>query len=263
MGISGAGALVFISLSWLGQSPLLMRRLGLGGLRLNLRVRAFTGIALAFLLLSVAFFLAGVPLGTGTENETLAQQEATLNGGDGAPTESSASEDDSTSPPKLSPLTPETGAFSGPPGSRLSPSAEAPTTAAGVAQETRVTSPTRASETSTGATNEPAEPASPSATPPPTQTATPLATATPYPTLTATTIAGPTAVISTSGSTLWLKRSPGGQNLTLLRDGDVVLLRPGRANQGGLLWRQVATVAGIEGWVQEEFLLVPGSESGG
>ena len=30
---------------------------------------------------------------------------------------------------------------------------------------------------------------------------------------------------------------------------------PGRANQGGLLWREVTTVAGVEGWLQEEFLL--------
>ena len=74
---------------------------------------------------------------------------------------------------------------------------------------------------------------------------------------------GQTAEVGTSGSTLWLKRSPGGQNLVLVRDGELVLIRAGRANQGGLLWRQVATVTGEEGWLQEEFLILSGTQEDG
>ena len=86
-------------------------------------------------------------------------------------------------------------------------------------------------------------------------TATPLPTATPSPTVTPTPIEGKTGLIDTDGSTLWVRRSPGGQQLVLVRDNEVVLIENGRANQGGILWREIRTVNDIVGWVQAEFLI--------
>ena len=63
MGLAALGALLFVLLALIGQSPRLMRRLGLDVYRLDLRVRAFTGYAFACLLLIGGFFIAGVPLG--------------------------------------------------------------------------------------------------------------------------------------------------------------------------------------------------------
>ena len=103
------------------------------------------------------------------------------------------------------------------------------------------------------------DPATVEPTPRPAETATPFPTETPLPSLTPTAILGETAALNTNGSTLWLKRSPGGQNMVLVKDGELVIIRAGRANQGGILWREVATVAGVEGWLQEEFLLLTDS----
>ena len=252
MGLSVVGALIATVLAWLGQSPQLLRRIGLTGARLDLRVRAFTGYALALLLLAVAFFLAGVPLGAAPEPEVLADQElapavspevtASLNG----PIDAEISPTPAQSP---TPPTPVTGAFSGPPAvdEESSSSIEsAPQEQAGVNTGTQPLTATldiAASQT----TVEP--------TVLPTETPTARPTETPRPSLTPTAIVGETAMVSTDGSTLWLKRSPGAQNLVLVRDGDLVIVRTGRANQGGILWREVTTVAGIEGWLQEEFLL--------
>ncbi|MFQ5436132.1 MAG: hypothetical protein ACE5FD_14765, partial [Anaerolineae bacterium] len=72
--------------------------------------------------------------------------------------------------------------------------------------------------------------------------------------VTPTPIEGETAVISTQGSTLWVRRSPGGQELALVHDGDIVLLRSSYANRGGILWREISTVNGDIGWVQEQYL---------
>jgi hypothetical protein len=261
MGLSVAGALIAITLSWLGQSPQMLRRLGLGSARLDLRVRAFTGYALALLLLAVAFFLAGVPLDTSAENgavselaeEPGSESVATSDpGNDGLNTENSAVE--------LTPATPATGAFSGPPVSSPSSLAGASPSPEVESQVTRIVPTFENTEQITSTTESAEIQPSPTTTLRPTETATPQPTDTPFPTLTPTRITDETAVVSTSGSTIWLKRSPGGQNVVLVRDGDLVLVRDSRANQDGILWRQVATLAGIEGWLQEEFLIA--SESG-
>jgi hypothetical protein len=252
MGLSVAGALIATTLAWLGQSPQLLRRIGLSSARLDLRVRAFTGYALALLLLAVAFFLAGVPLGTSPESEVVADQEigtAVSPEATAALSELADAEISPTPGVSPSPATPETGAFSGPPAAdeEFSSSAESqPLETTGAVNESRTLTATL--EVATSQTT--AEP-----TPRPTETATPLPTETPLPSLTPTAIVGETAMVNTDGSTLWLKRSPGGQNLVLVRDDEVVIVQAGRANQGGILWREVTTVAGIEGWLQEEFLL--------
>ncbi len=69
MGLAATAAL--ITLHWLS-SP--RRRAtvpaGVGGARLDLRARNLTGYGLAFLLLAIGFFIAGVPLGTGERPDT-------------------------------------------------------------------------------------------------------------------------------------------------------------------------------------------------
>jgi hypothetical protein len=74
------------------------------------------------------------------------------------------------------------------------------------------------------------------------------------PTLTPTPISGKTAAVNSGGSTIWIRRSPGGQNLVLVQDNDIVLVLPGHANQGGSLWQEVSTLDGFSGWLLEEFL---------
>jgi hypothetical protein len=71
---------------------------------------------------------------------------------------------------------------------------------------------------------------------------------------TPTPIEAETAVIDTQGSTLWVRRTPGGQQLVIVADQDVVILSTGHAHQGGLLWQEIVTVSGVKGWVQNEFL---------
>jgi hypothetical protein len=107
-------------------------------------------------------------------------------------------------------------------------------------------SPTPTASPSTTPTMPPTP--SPSATPTETPPATALPTATPTP------IDQPTAVIGVGTSTLWVRRTPGGQNLSLLRSGDTVILLAGHANYGGLRWQQVSTLDGVIGWVQEGYL---------
>jgi hypothetical protein len=65
-----------------------------------------------------------------------------------------------------------------------------------------------------------------------------------------------TAVINTGSSTLYVKRTPGGQDIALLSGGDVVVLMSGHANVAGALWREVSTVDGTIGWVMEDYLNV-------
>lgn len=102
------------------------------------------------------------------------------------------------------------------------------------------------------------EPPSPTPTPTAIATATPTESPSPTPTelpaATPTPIDEPTAVIGVGTSTLWVRRTPGGQNLSLLRSGDTVILLGGHANYGGLRWQQVSTLDGVVGWVQEGYL---------
>lgn len=254
MGLSIAGALVALTLSLLGQSPGAMRRVGLGGSRLELRVRALTGYALAMLLLAIGFFVAGVPLGSQASQEALSAQltapPTATAGSDvaaaGVPTSTTGTESLAETAP--TPATPETGAFGGPPGGTVIATAPA------VTETVRADTPISPTTSVIGQTGTP----TPSPTATPTSTPTPLPEATPTPSLTPTPITGETAVISTGGSTMWLLRSPGGQNLVLMHDGDIVILHPGHANQGGVLWREVSALSGIRGWIREEFLATSG-----
>lgn len=263
MALAGLGALLATTVAYLAQSPRLLARLGLSGHRLDLRVRTFTGYALAMLLLAFGFFFAGVPLEppaataepTAVANITPATTNSTgAMGGIQLPSETVTV---TTGTPVVTPTlraisssTPVTGAFGGPPASGTvitgTVAAEEPAVSPTITATVATAVPTRTPTATPTSTNTP--------TPSPTSTPTPTPTDTPTPTLTPTPIEGPTAVISTNGSTLWIRRTPGGQTLTLLQDGDTVILLPGHANQGGILWREISSVDGVIGWVQEEYL---------
>jgi len=179
------------------------------------------------------------------------------------------------------------GAFAGLPTTAISEAAEAATTPAELAgtvaaeessatQALTTTLPLSTTETVSESvvdpqatqTEEAATPTSEPSSPTPTSTATPTATptespsptptepppATALPLATPTPIDEPTAVIGVGTSTLWVMRTPGGQNLLLLRRGDTVILLGGHANYDGLRWQQVSTLDGVIGWVQEAYL---------
>jgi hypothetical protein len=261
MGLAALGALIAVGLSLIGQSPRFSRRLGL---RLETAARPLTGFGFALILLAIGFYLAGVPLGaTSAEPTAEADEEVTPNGAGlsqspaltatltlapGEPTRSS---------------TPSTGAFGGPPpgstgvvtdGVELEGSGAptSPVTPAPTGEQAGATTPTR----TPAATRTPTPTASSTSTPTPSNTPTTTATPTPTPspTLTPTPIEGETVVVSTGGSNIWLRRTPGGQTLTLVADGQVLLVRPGHANRAGILWQEVSTLDGIVGWVELEFL---------
>lgn len=278
MGISALAAMLALLLAFLAQSPRFMRRLGLDVYRLDLRVRAFTGYALAALLLLLGFFLAGVPLGPPVPPEQMvAEVTATLTlpaGTADVPatlTRSAITGTVSIATPSVTPRvgedTPASGAFGGlpprpatatvqwtpaagttgdaatPPVAALTPTGEVEVTATGT--PTRVTTPTPSvTPTST-----------PTPTPSPTPTSTPSPTATPTPTLTPTPIDAETAIVDGNGGSIWLYRSPGGQRLVMIEDDATVILLPRHASQGGILWRQVMTVQGFTGWVDERYLV--------
>lgn len=271
MGVTAVLALLMTILAYLAQSPRALIRLGLAGQRLDLRVKLFTGYALASLILLLGFFLAGVPLDNGTAvaeatpmSETAvveATSDVSESGAMGAlpPTAESTNfvivRDEEPEDTSIT-QTPASGAFGGPPGS-----ADEVATAEEV---TPSTTPEQAGPSATPAEDSEAAAAVPTDTqiaantatpsPSPTATATPLPTATPTPTITPTPIQGITGTIDTNGSTLWIRRSPGGQQLVIVQDNEVVIVENGRANQGGILWREIRTVSGIAGWVQAEFL---------
>ena len=115
--------------------------------------------------------------------------------------------------------------------------------------------PTATHTLTSTSTPEPTETLPPTWTPTPTWTPAPTRTPTPTPTLTPTEITEATAVINALSSTIWIRRSPGGQQFVLLENGDIVIPTDGRANQNGTLWREVRTVQGDTGWLQAEFLL--------
>lgn len=251
MGLSLGGALLALTLALLGQSPGFLKRAGISGARLQQHVRTYTGYALALVLLACGFFVAGVPLDQGTVQQSadqgsqdLASDQASAGEISSMPETSQEEETNTVTPTRA---TPETGAFRGPP-QTSSPSPTAPTepetgTSSGSVELEEVVPP-QADATETG---------SPTALPP-TATPTPLPTPTPSPTMTPTPILNETAVVDTGGSTIWLLRSPGGQNLVTIADREVVILLLRHANEGGQLWRQVQTVEGVRGWIQEQFL---------
>jgi hypothetical protein len=255
MAVTAAATLIVLLLAYVAQSPRLLKRLGLGGTRLDLRARALTGYALALLLLAFGFFIAGVPLGNQPEpTSATAVAEAA------APTaivdtdESGAMAGIATATPSESSRDasgeeaqennePASGAFGGPPPAAQTATAEA-------AELSGELTPT------TTATPLPTATATPTQTATATPTPSPTATTTPTPTLTPTPIFAETATINTGTSTLWVKRMPGGRDIALVRGGDIVVLMPGHANVGGAVWREVSTVDGTLGWVMESYLRV-------
>lgn len=95
----------------------------------------------------------------------------------------------------------------------------------------------------------PATEASPTtvpASPSPEATAEPTATTAPQ-----------TATVS-SGVGVWLRGAPStnGEQLEWLLDGTVVTLLAGQETADDLLWQQVRTEGGVEGWVARDFLAV-------
>ena len=250
MAVTSFGALVMLSIAYTAQSPKLLNRLGLSGSRLDLRARAFTGYALALLLLAFGFFIAGVPLGTQPVETELAAATAivdTNESGAMAPIASATPEPENEVVEAEEPAgdsqqtEPATGAFAGPP-----PAAQTATAEALAADLEDAPPPT--------STPFPTATATPTRTPSPTPTNTATPTNTPTPTVTPTPIFEETALINTGTSTLYVKRTPGGQDIALLQGGDVVLLLPGHANVGGILWREISTVDGAIGWVMESFI---------
>lgn len=89
-------------------------------------------------------------------------------------------------------------------------------------------------------------PTSPPSSPTPEATAEPTATSAPV-----------TATVS-SGVGVWLRGAPGttGEQLEWLLDGTVVTLMAGQETADDLLWQQVRTDGGVEGWVARDFLTV-------
>ena len=266
MGITAVGTTLMLILAYVAQSPRLLKRLGLSGYRLDLRARSLTGYALALLLLSSGFFLAGVPLGTLSDDAAAVDAQPVLET-DGSEATSAVAGPVSTTAPEASVVatvfddgTPDSGAFTGPPPAAMTETAEAFGDADG--QDENFTP-----ETATEVVVLPSPTHTPTSTVTPSPTPSPTPTITPPPTHTPTPIFEETAMINTGSSTVWIKRTPGGQDYVLIRGGDTVILFPGHANIGGSMWREVSTVEGIAGWVLESYLssgeeTVPGGEEG-
>ncbi|MBP6015364.1 MAG: SH3 domain-containing protein [Candidatus Promineofilum sp.] len=97
--------------------------------------------------------------------------------------------------------------------------------------------------TPTQPTAEP-QPTSPPASPSPEATAAPTATTAPV-----------TATVS-SGVGVWLRGAPNtsGEQIEWLLDGTIVTLLGGQETADDLVWQQVVTEGGVEGWVASDFL---------
>jgi hypothetical protein len=253
MGITAVGTTLMLILAYVAQSPRLLKRLGLSGYRLDLRARTLTGYALALLLLSAGFFLAGVPLGTFSD-DVAAEATQPVSDTNGSDAMGVVAGPVSTTVPEASAVatiaddgTPDSGAFAGPPPSAMTETTEAFSDVNG---QDETFTPEAATEVVVlpSPTFTPTNTVTPSPTPSPTPTNTPTPTQTPTP------IFEETAMINTGSSTVWIKRTPGGQDYVLIRGGDTVILFPGHANIGGSMWREVSTVEGIAGWVLESYL---------
>lgn len=267
MGVTAVLALLMTVLAYLAQSPRALLRLGLGGQRLDLRVKLFTGYALASLILMLGFFLAGVPLDNETRTTAVSPTVPETANSDSTQSDSGAMIEPETAVPSSNAAsannlaeagtqTPASGAFGGPPPSSSNQTVTdtAPLIATPEQAGPSSTPNSDNEETAVPTNSVSNNSGTATATTTPSPTATPLPTATPTATITPTPIEGETATIDTNGSTLWVRRSPGGQQLVLVQDKELVILENGRANQGGILWRKIRTVTGILGWVQEDFL---------
>lgn len=254
MGISGLGALLMIGLALLAQSPTTLARMRLLSARLDVRARTFTGYGFALLLLAFGFFFAGVPIGTVetadaitpvSQAPSLTSLAATNDVTDVLTDTLTA--DNTTPRPTISSAS--SGSFGAPPSDTTEETV--PTAEAATPEPNATVAPTTAPTNTPPATSTPT--ATPSHTPTSTATATP--TNTPTPTVTPTPIEGETAVITTQGNPISVRRAPGSQQiLAQLQNGTVIVMQNGRASQGGLLWREIRTVEGVLGWVPEEFL---------
>lgn len=267
MGVTAALALLMTILAYLAQSPRALLRLGLSGQRLDLRVKLFTGYALASLILMLGFFLAGVPIDNGSSTTAAAPATTEVAGSQPTSADTGAmselpptaiitdnSQDTNTSTTNETlTQTPSSGAFGGPPPASSDEVATEETLPSATPEQA---GPSPTPDDGNAETAVPTTNSSGTAIPSPSATATntPLPTATPTPTITPTPIEGITGTISTNGSTLWVRRSPGGQQLVIVQDRETVLIENGRANQGGILWREIRTVNGVLGWIQAEFL---------
>ena len=260
MGLSAFGALLAITLAFLAQSPRLISRFNLTGQRLDLRAKSFTGYGLALLLLAMGFFLAGVPLDRGTG---VAETEPAAVTDDVAAAGTIAAEDlagDNEAAAGQSgamvglPTSPSGGA-SGAMAGLITPQ---PTLDPGVVITGTLDAATAEIALPPGAgTDEAPAGASPvSETPQATATRAPTSTPTsePSPTPTATPILEPTARIGDNTSTLPVRRLPGGPVLVVLVRGDTVIPLSGHSFHSGEVWREIQTVAGIIGWVPDQFL---------
>ncbi len=285
MGLSAVAALIAVSLAFIAQTPRLIGRLGLTGARLDLRARNLTGYGLALLLLALGFFLAGVPLG-GPESETAVAASTETAVPEAMPDELAVAgtivpEETVTFPPPgdeeaavtVSGGGSTTGAMGGigtagepedtnesgaffPTRSDVEASGELTAT---IDSEATVPPELVATGVAEGNLAEPVALATePTATPEATATATPFPTVTPtptpQPTLTPTPIFEPTARVGDNTSTLVVRRTPGGEQLWLLYRGDTVIPLNGRAFHSGGIWREISTVDGVVGWVQDLFL---------
>jgi hypothetical protein len=93
-------------------------------------------------------------------------------------------------------------------------------------------------------------------TSPPTPTITPTIDPS-IPTPTVTPVICRAIVEGTAGGGLTLRDTPGGEEITILPDGTILVLldtEPAQAND--FTWRNVRTVAREEGWVVEDFLTI-------
>ncbi len=266
MGFSILGALVTVAYSLYVQSPNRQQfAVQLEPYRKDARVRALTTVAFAFLLLAVGFYVAGVPLGA--TPTTVAQTEAVAEGNEAVEVLSVVTVEGDV----VISLTPETGAMNAPLVSSASecddPPCDSTAITPQVAEAIESVQPVQSGDASATIEEDPTVPPTPptptvipteTLTPTPTETPlptnTPTPTQTPTPTLTPTPIERPTARVNTGGSTLWVKYTPGGNNLILLQDNDTVILMPGNANHTGVIYKEIMTVDGTIGWAQRDYL---------
>lgn len=262
MGLSAFGALLAIALAFLAQSPRLLSRFKLTGQRLDLRAKSFTGYGLALLLLAMGFFLAGVPL----DREAIASLPSgteTMTGEESAGTPDPLDETTEAGE-EAPPIGGQSGAMSGLPTSPVSGQSGA--MGGLLTPETTLDAGDVITGTlEPGTSDDPlATPEAETTPPTPTETAEPPATATraptatptpePSPTPSPTPILVPTARIGDETSTLPVRRLPGGAVLVVLVRGDTVIPLSGRSYRSGEVWREVMTVDGVTGWIQDRFL---------
>ena len=287
MGLSILTALLALGYSLYLQSPARQVAYHAEPYRRESRIRAATTVAFALLLVTFGFYAAGVPIGEqpivvnnnapsqpindgvaqainiaddvaagGSNAAADAQAQAPSSGSFGAALPQDDAQDESDGRGAAASAgsgQAETAPQSGAGGGTVSETPTTEATAMPTIEPTETPIPTP--------TVTPTDAPTATPMPTPTRTPTPLPTNTPTPTLTPTPITEATAQVATGGSTLWVKRSPGGQNLVILRDGETVILLPGNANQAGLLWKEVKTVQGVSGWVQAQFLSFGEDES--